>query len=278
MAGSYEARLIRVLEHIYQNPTGDLSLDALADVAAMSRFHWHRVFTAMTGETCAQAVRRVRLHKAACDLVREDAPVARVAASVGYPNVASFSRTFADAYGTSPAAFRDRGVLNAPLLQTKPGEYPMHPIEIMDQPARRIAAIPHHGKFTEIGKAFETIGAVVTSRNLWPHVRGMVGVYPDDPANVPEDELRSFAGAVVSDEAPIDDPLEEMHLPAGRYAVMHFKGPYSGLEAAYKHLYGVWLPQSGEETGDHPPIEVYLNGPQDTAPDDLLTDVCVPLA
>lgn len=44
MPNSYEKRLIRVLEYIHANPAGDLSLDALADVAAMSRFHWHRVF------------------------------------------------------------------------------------------------------------------------------------------------------------------------------------------------------------------------------------------
>nr|MCU0854535.1 AraC family transcriptional regulator [Paracoccaceae bacterium] len=49
----YEDRLLRVLDHIAENPAGDLSLDALADVAAMSRFHWHRVFHAMTGETAA---------------------------------------------------------------------------------------------------------------------------------------------------------------------------------------------------------------------------------
>lgn len=153
----------------------------------------------------------------------------------------------------------------------------MFPIEIMDQPARRLAAIAHKGRYTEIGKAFESVGAVITARNLWSQAQGMLGVYYDDPDNTPVDELRSHAGVVVSAEAPIDDPLEELRLPGGRYAVMHYKGPYSGLAAAYKHLYGVWLPQSGEETGDHPPIEVYLNNPQDTAPDELLTDVCVPL-
>jgi len=59
---------------------------------------------------------------------------------------------------------------------------------------------------------------------------------------------------------------------------MHYKGPYSGLAAAYRHLYGVWLPESGEEPSNAPPFEVYLNNPRDTAPEDLLTDVCVPLS
>ena len=64
MTNANERRLLRVLDHIHDNPAGDLSLDALSDVAAMSRFHWHRVFRAMTGETLAQAVRRIRMQRA----------------------------------------------------------------------------------------------------------------------------------------------------------------------------------------------------------------------
>ncbi len=96
MPNTYETRLLRVLDYIHDNPAGDLSLDTLADVAAMSRFHWHRVFHGMTGETCAQAVRRIRLHRAACWLVQQDWPVKMVAARCGFDNVASFSRIFRD--------------------------------------------------------------------------------------------------------------------------------------------------------------------------------------
>jgi AraC family transcriptional regulator len=71
---SYEARLLRVLAYIYDHLDGDLSLDRLSDVACMSRFHWHRVFRAMTGETPAEAARRLRLIKAANALVHEDTP------------------------------------------------------------------------------------------------------------------------------------------------------------------------------------------------------------
>lgn len=44
MSQSYELRVLGVLRYIYKNPAGDLSLDALADVASMSRIHCHRVF------------------------------------------------------------------------------------------------------------------------------------------------------------------------------------------------------------------------------------------
>lgn len=58
-------RILRVLDHIYANAGDDLSLDNLADVAALSRFHFHRMFHAVTGETVAGAVRRIRMNRAA---------------------------------------------------------------------------------------------------------------------------------------------------------------------------------------------------------------------
>ena len=104
MAGSYEDRILRVVKYIHEHPAGDLSLDRLADVAAMWRFHWHRVFHAMMGETCVEMVRRVRLHQAALRLVQGTDPVAEIATQVGYPTPQSFSRAFRAAYGLTPLA------------------------------------------------------------------------------------------------------------------------------------------------------------------------------
>jgi AraC family transcriptional regulator len=100
--GPYERRLLRVIDHIHANPAGDLSLDALADVAELSRFHFHRVFHAMTGETAAEAVRRVRIQRAACWLAQTDWAVSDVARRAGYPAAKSFARTFAAQYGLTP--------------------------------------------------------------------------------------------------------------------------------------------------------------------------------
>ena len=55
------------------------------------------------------------------------------------------------------------------------------------------------------------------------------------------------------------------------------RGPYEGIPEAYKLLYGLWLPQSGEDVDDRPCMEIYRNSPVDTAAALLLTDVCLPL-
>ncbi len=130
----------------------------------------------------------------------------------------------------------------------------------------------------EISKAFEKLSAIAASRNLFAHARGMVGVYYDDPSATNVADLRSHAGLVVDASLPAVDGLEDVQLPGGRTAVLRYKGHYSGLPAAYDHLYGTWLPASGFESGNSPVFEDYINSPMDTAPDDLLTDICLPLA
>ncbi|MEL6915266.1 MAG: AraC family transcriptional regulator [Pseudomonadota bacterium] len=279
MAASYEDRLRRVIDYVYDHAGEDLSLDTLADVAAMSRFHWHRVFRAMTGETCAQAVRRIRLQRAGFLLAQGEA-IDAVAARCGLGGRAAFTRAFTAAYGVSPARFRGRCEGRAVLLLSDRKEHPMYDVKIETTPPLRAAVMPHQGAYTQIARAFEQFSAIMTARGLWPHVRGMIGAYHDDPNDVPEAELRSHAGALVAPGMELPEGLEEIVIPGGKLAKLRVEGPYSGLQAAYDYFYGTWLPGSGEEPRDGAgamAFEFYINSPMDAAPDELLTDICVPL-
>lgn len=273
MTGPYEKRLLRVIDHIYANPASDLSLDALADVAALSRFHWHRVFHAMTGETAAEAVRRIRMHRAACWLVQEDWPVTAVARRAGYPNAQSFARAFTARYGLSPPRFRQRGDNLAPPNLMSKGSQTMYDVTLRPEPARRLAALAHRGPYMEIGKTFEKLGTIVAARGLWGQAQGLLGVYYDDPAAIAAKDLRSHAGIALPDGVAVPEGLEEIHLPAGRVAALRFRGHYSGIKAGYDYLFGPWLAQSGETPRHAPAMEIYLNTPMDTAPENLLTDI-----
>lgn len=278
MANDYERRMIRVLDYIHDHPVEDLSLDALAEVAALSRFHFHRVFNAMTGETAAQTVRRMRLYRAAVALVTSRTAIARIATDIGYPNLASFNRAFVDTYGLGPAAFRKRRTLRPLPPHFHTGDPLMYPVEIRDEPARTVAAIPHKGPYAEINRAFEKLGATLGARGLFAKAGKMIGVYYDDPTATPAVELNSHAGVEYADPTLLAAPFEIVHLPGGTHAVLRYQGPYSGLPAAYDQLYRNWLPHSGRTPADSPVFEIYLNTPMDTAQEDLVTEICVPLA
>lgn len=281
MTAAYERRILRVIDHIHDNPAGDLSLDALASVAALSRFHFHRVFRAVIGETASQSVRRIRLHRAAVHLAQGDQPLPDIACMVGYPNVSSFTRAFSDAYGMTPLAFHKRGKLRPmtrPLTQLpSEKEFPMLPVAIRPFPALRLAALPHKGAYFEINRAFQTLTATMAARGLFAYSGRTVAVFYDDPTSVPVADLRSHAGFEILSDIAIDPPLEVVHMTAARHAVLTYTGPYAGLPAAYDQLYSAWLPGSGEEPADTPSFEIYLNSPLDTAPEKLVTELCLPL-
>jgi AraC family transcriptional regulator len=144
-AKNLEKRLARVVDAIHAAPARDHSLDSLAVLAALSRFHFSRVYTAMMGEGVMANLRRVRLFHASQMLVHGTLPIAKIAAEVGYQRLAAFTRAFSEDYYCPPAAFRKRGDLRAPLRHQTPKGNQMFPVEIRNPGPRRVAAIPHQG-------------------------------------------------------------------------------------------------------------------------------------
>ncbi len=278
MTHAYESRLRRVVQYIHDNPAGDLTLDRLADVAALSRFHFHRVFRTMTGETCAEAVRRVRCYRASVWLTQTDDPIADIAARAGYDNTQSFNRAFRAVFGKTPAAFRRTGQLKKLTLTFTLGDQEMPDVIVRNQPEIRLAGLVHHGPYYEIGKTFEQISTVFSSRGLWSNVQGTAAVYYCDVTQTAEEDLRSAAGFAVNDAFDIPDNLQEVRIGGSRCAVLVHEGPYAGLPMAWDSVYRSWLPNSGEMLADTPPFEIYLNSPMDTAPENLRTEICVPVA
>ncbi len=275
---SYEERLQRVMTYIYDHLDEELSLDDLADVACMSRYHWHRVFRAMTGETLADVIRRLRLNKAAIALVEEDTPVREIAEQVGYKNLASFSRAFKTAHSVSPNAFRDEGRNIPDLINLKTGVENVYPVKIKEIEAFKAAGVLHVGPYQQIGKAFKDLGGLLMANSLLPHVDALFAIYHDAPESKPSAEFRSRVAVSIKDGFPDKlNGLEYFDVCGGKYAVLEHRGPYATLKAAYEWLYGTWLPQSGLEPRDSPPLEVYINDPRTTASADLRTDIRLPL-
>lgn len=103
----FEARINKAIDFAYANCGQDFDLAGMADAACFSRFHFHRLFYAFTGETPGEFVKRIRLARAAGFLrSRPDLDITGVALDSGFSGSSVFSRAFKDKYGVSPSAFR----------------------------------------------------------------------------------------------------------------------------------------------------------------------------
>ena len=273
----YQARLDRVIDYIHDHLDEHLDLHRLAEVACLSPYHWHRIYHGMLGETVAATVRRLRLHRAAGDLVRSKAPLRDIAAACGFSSVQSFSRVFRSAFGMTPGQYRSRGIYVALTSERKDHSSPMYEITLRDIPKMKALTCKHTGSYLQIGRAFDHLCGWLAAHNTFQPGLRLIAIYYDDPAVVPEQELRSCVGVVLPDGKVIESPFEQTEIRSGTYAVLRHTGPYGELSRAYQWLYGQWLPQSGQEAADAPVFEEYLNTPRDTAPPDLVTDICLPL-
>src|ERR1700683_3696314 len=107
--GEYAQRIDRVIDHLRQNLNRPVRLAELAEVACFSEFHFHRIFTAVSGETLNNFTNRLRLEKAARLLRYSDQKLTNIALECGFSSSATFSRAFRSGYGTSPSQFRKTG-------------------------------------------------------------------------------------------------------------------------------------------------------------------------
>ncbi|MBB2672271.1 UNVERIFIED_ORG: AraC family transcriptional regulator [Rhizobium esperanzae] len=274
----YESRLRRVSAYIHDHLDEELDMERLAGIACLSSYHWHRIYRAIYGETLAATVKRLRLHRAAGEIVGTELAVSEIAKRSGYPNLQSFNRIFKSVYGMPPARYRKEGSHTA--FEPSPnGKTPtMFDVTIREIAPTELIGVAHTGSYMQIGKAFETLFGTLYARGLARPDMWMIGVYLDDPDIVPAEQLRSIACVTSSADVPAEAPFERRRVDGGTYAVLRHKGPYADMHKAYQWLYAEWLPKSGRQLKDSVMFEEYLNNPRDVPPTELLTEIHMPLA
>jgi AraC family transcriptional regulator len=301
---SFYARAVeRAVEQVVDGLDHALDLEALARRAALSQFHFHRVFRGMVGETPLELHRRLRMERAAFSLLNEDTSVTQVAFAAGYETHESFSRAFRAYYDLSPTEFRKGRPLSAGSCERpyrvelaarsgihfEPGprarfftfsarrEAIMN-VDITQMPEFRVATVRHLGPYMRISEAFARLGDAAAGTGLLGPGCKMIAIFHDDPETTPAAELRSDAALSVAPDAVIPAGLGEATIPAGRYARAEHVGPYEGLPDSWARLMGQWLPASDERMKtDGVSYEIYRNTPQDAKPEELVTELYLPL-
>jgi len=107
--------MLYIREHIHE----PLNREVLAEVAGFSVPHFHRVFTANTGESAVSYVRRLRMERAGRKLRMGAVDITEVALAAGYDTHAAFSKAFKQQFGLSPSEFRQLGCNAATQLLRK---------------------------------------------------------------------------------------------------------------------------------------------------------------
>jgi transcriptional regulator GlxA family with amidase domain len=103
------------VRYIHDNLNRPLRVDELARHVHVSPRQLTRLFSKGLNASPASYVERVRLQKAAALLLRTGIPIKQIAANLGYPDVATFTRAFSRQHGQPPGRFRRAGGLSTVL-------------------------------------------------------------------------------------------------------------------------------------------------------------------
>jgi len=100
-------KLRRVMAYVDARLGGPISLDDLASVAGVSRFHFHRQFRKSVGVTPREYVLRARIERAKGLLTESDLTVGEVSGAVGFADQSHFSNIFRRVTAMTPRGFRN---------------------------------------------------------------------------------------------------------------------------------------------------------------------------
>ena len=295
----------RALTHVETHLDQALDATVLADRAAMSRHHFHRVFQAHVGMGVGEYVIGRRLQRACALLASGKEPVADIAWAVGYESAQALAKAMRRELGATPTQVRrghatawTRLLQSAPWLRESPpiqGAPTMQPDRFTELPGSLHAltatarGMVGHNLGRAARQAFDELVSAVGRAGLLGEVRSCIALIPDDPQGPDDPNCRYIAGLVFGYELArlsgqcsrpalaLSGTLAWMPLAPGRYAVFTHIGPYTTLHERWAEVYSDWLPTSGTALRDVPPLELCLNSPADTPPEKLHTELWLPV-
>jgi AraC family transcriptional regulator len=283
----YAARIDKVLTHLVSRLAEGVSpgLEELAGVAALSEYHFHRVFRLMTGETLSSAVQRLRLANSLSALTSPHAKVADASALGAYATSQSYARALKARTGSVPTDARCHAAeidrirenLRRPADARSAGDSaaPLS-VEIVAFEPLTIIALRNVGDYAGLYDAYARLFGLLTDVSA---VMGIYGVPYDDPTEIPAAECRFDLGVSLTDFNVAAGILElrELRIEATSCVRLRQAGSYERTWSNLDSLYSYVLSNGEWSFGSSPPVIHYLDDPEVVRTEDLRADLYLPV-
>lgn len=256
----------------------------LARAAAMSEYHFHRVYRLMTGETPQQTLSRARLGGSLPALAGRGG-IADGAAHSAYATNQSYARALKALTGATPSQLRadpDRfAAAVAALSVPGAGDPPMAPapveIAIVELAPLRLVARRNVGAYEALNGGFARLFEELMEQVGPEQVTGLYGIPHDDPRSCPPDQCRFDCAVSVDGDVAPRGGLALADIAAGPQLRLTMAGDYDRIHGALDHLYQIAIALD-MPLADALPLNHYHHDPDVVAEADLRADVYLALA
>jgi len=284
----HHVRLQTVLKHIEEHLGDDLNVEVLSGIAAFSKYHFHRQFTALFGISVHRYVQLARLKRASYRLAFRDDSILKIALDSSYEGPEAFSRAFKKRLGQTPSEFRNQPRWTPwheafqPISETRmvhmKKDLQNEQVRIIEVKDTRVAVLEHRGDPALLGDSVRRFIGWRKEAGLPPKTSATFNILYDDPNTTPLEDFRfGLCAATERDVLPNSAGVVIKTIPGGRCAVLRHIGSDDNFGEAVYYLYAVWLPQSGEEPRDFPLYCQRVTFFPDVPEHETITDVFLPL-
>jgi AraC family transcriptional regulator len=142
----------------------------------------------------------------------------------------------------------------------------------------RVAYMRNLGPYSTCGQTWEKFNRWMREKKIPWRGKLIIGASWDDPRKTSPEKIRYDCCLEVDHDFQPDDQVSVMEIKGGEYAVYRLIGSYDEIAPAFQRLSMEWFPQSGRKSSGDPCLEIYRSDHDTTPPDELITDICVPLA
>ncbi|WP_329550739.1 AraC family transcriptional regulator [Streptomyces sp. NBC_00696] len=251
-------RLNEALDHLEAGLDREVDVAEAARIAAVSEYHFRRLFSALAGMPLPVYVRRRKMTLAAAEVLAGERTLLDVAVRYGYGSGEAFARAFRSVHGIGPGEARRTGA----LLTAQPrvsfrvvveGGTTMR-YRIVEREAFRIvgrkARVPlvHEG-VNEVAAAYlEGLDeqAIVRMKELSdrePEGILSAAMYLTD-GREEGDGADYWIGVAAGPETVVGE-LDALDVPAGTWAVFDNDGPYpTALQELWRDVFTQWFPSN----------------------------------
>ena len=274
----YVQRINKVVAYINNHLDETLDLKTLANEAALSDFHFHRIFKALKGEAIGAYITRLRLEATARLLRYTALTIEEIAFNIGYETPASLSKAFKKQYGISPTEYRTnkdtyimkKEIINPNLALKAPKIVTLEPKNLI-----YVALTGAYGSL-DYGKAYEQLWAVIKAQKLFTKGIESICISYDDPKITEGSLQRSDVCLAIHKSATPQEEVSCKTLAGGKYAVFFYQGSYENLSQVYDTAVR-WVIDHEYTLREEPFFEKYLNDARRTPKEKLKTEIYIPI-
>ncbi|MEO5689228.1 MAG: AraC family transcriptional regulator [Burkholderiaceae bacterium] len=261
LQGHHVRRLEGVVDFVDAHLDAELSLEKMATIAAISPFHFHRLFQLWSGETLNEFVRRRRLDVAAGRLRHcTDEKITAIALNCGFASAEGFARAFRERFGMTPSRWRGGGWAVGRVPANDLWQPGVPQVAVAREPTMDMLFMRGRGDFGRVAPhLWERFLSAVRALGLAEQPLLFMGL--DDPGIVGPARCRMDAcvqlPAGCGTVPPCPPPLLHKRLPARWVATLEYDGPAEDIAEGWTAMLTQWLPQSAYKLAIGPFFERY---------------------